>query len=124
MLATAGFSSMGFVRRSMLDNIHTAEAYRIAQAKIEELQGGPIEDFVPSPEETIESSVTTTFRRNQAARFAPTGSAPDARLNFVREVELVPAASGPVSYVQLRVNVTWSQFGRERSIDLTTCRAN
>jgi hypothetical protein len=97
------------------------EADRLLQAEAERLMSAPFVSVGASSDESIVSSVKTSFGASTQAQFSyPTGD-PSARVAFTRRV--VDIATTPTSR-HLRVEVEWTWQGRDRLISSPLFRSH
>lgn len=96
------------------------EADRLMQAEAERLMSAPYSDIAASGDETIHSSVATSFRPGTEAQFSYPAGDPAARVAFVRRVVDVATTS---TSKQLRVEVEWTWQGRSRLVSAPLFRS-
>jgi len=107
------FGGLNMVSKwSLLAGIR-GEAGRLVQEEAERLLAVPFTDFVASADETLGSSVHTTFRPGTQAQFAHPASGTGARASFTRRV--VEVAATPRSRT-LRIDVAWTWLGEDYAI--------
>ena len=115
----SAFALMYQLSKITLRDAYRAEAYRVAQQKIEELRGGDVSAFTASGATTITSSMTTVSSRNTLAQFAYAAVGQTQRVNFTRTVASVSSSS---TFIELNVNVTWTFDGQTFSIAVPIAR--
>lgn len=107
------FGGLNMVSKwSLLAGIR-GEAGRLVQEEAERLLAVPFNEFVASGNETVGSSVHTTFRPGTQAQFTPPAAGTGARASFTRRV--VEVAATPRSRT-LRIDVAWTWLGENYAI--------
>jgi len=96
------------------------EADRLMQAEAERLMSAPYDVISASGDETILSSVATSFRPGTQEQFSYPADGAGARVTFVRRVVNVATTS---MSKQLRVEVEWTWQGSSRLVSAPLLRS-
>ncbi len=114
------FAGLSTMSRWALHSAIQSEAHRLLQEEAEQLLGGGYAGFVASPDESITSSVRTTFLPGAQPRFTPPADGSGARVNFTRRVVEIDSTETSRA---LRVEVEWTWQGRAYSVVCPLFRA-
>jgi prepilin-type N-terminal cleavage/methylation domain-containing protein len=125
LVAASAYAFMHQLSVQNLRDCYQAEAYRLAQEKIEALKAGDWRtDFVSSATQTIASSTTTTFNNSSLELFNYSNTTSSARIQFERTViEDATIENENPFFKVLRVEVKWHFYNRDYRISIPVGRA-
>ncbi len=120
MMCASTFAGIQLVSRMAVSSAVRSEAHRIMQAEAERLTSVGYSDFTPSGDQSVVSSLKTTFSPgNQAAlEYPPAGTA--GRVTFTKRVVNVSTSTTTRT---LRVEVQWTWQGKVTVISTPVMRA-
>lgn len=119
LMCASVFPGLQLITKSAMNTAVRSEAHRLMQAEAERLMSVGYASFTTATEQTITSSIKTTFAPDKSSQFQyPTNQA--GRVTFKRRIVAVSETSTTRT---LRVEVEWTWQGRNTVISMPIFRS-